>query len=147
MDFSTSLNLNANFFFIGISWTISYSIDSNGDSAIQFSKSTPWDDGTLNVGLIDAGASLSCSYTNLESVDNLNETATYMGGAVGGLGYISGDVILTEPPVNSNSEVIGGQIGVGIGLGVDTHIIVIDTKTIIEKPKGLIERIFEWIFK
>ena len=141
---SFSINLNLNVFF-GFSLSLSFSIDSNGENAIQLSYSGFTED-TPNIGVLDAGVSVSGQYTDLSSVDYLEGTSTYIGGSIGNKGYISADLITDSPVSEQDGEIIGGQLGVGVGYGFDVHCMTTKTITIKKNHKGIINRFFEWIF-
>ena len=141
---SFSLNINLNIFW-GFSGSISFSVDSNGESAIQLSYSG-FTSETPNIGLLDVGAFFSTQITKLSSVDELESLSTYLGGTIGDEAYISADVITASADSEQDGEFIGAQVGVGIGYGVDAHCIRTKTITIMKNPKGLIGKILEWIF-
>ena len=141
---SFSLNVNLNIFW-GFSASLSFSIDSEGESAIQLSYSGINSE-TPNVGLLDGGVSVSAQYTKLSSVDDLEGFSTYTGGAIGDKAYISADLITDSAVTEQDGEFIGGQLGVGIGYGVDVHCIRTNTITIKKNPKGIINKLLEWLF-
>lgn len=80
-------------------------------------------------------------YTNLESVKDLQGQSVSVGGSIGGIYNLGFDLLF-----NSNEEIIGAQIGSGIGIGIDYHIIKSDTITFIENWKGLAKYLFELLF-
>ena len=142
---SFNLSLNAHFI-VGASISISFSYDSNGENAILWSYSHPFDENTPDIGFVDLGVIFSAQYTNLASVDNLDEDLSYYGGSIGSGFGITGDVISNVPVSQSGGEIIGGQLGAGISLGAGPH--ASQSKTIIIKKnwKGLIGELLEWIF-
>ena len=139
---SFNINLNLNIIF-GFSVSIGVAIDSKGESANQWSYSHPFDSTTPNIGLFDGGISVSAQYTNLNSVDNLESVASYYGASVGTGPYISGDLVSNAPVSDPSGEIIGGQLGVGIGYGIDAHVTQTKTKTINKDWKGFIGKFFE----
>ena len=137
-----SLGLCINFnCFIGLSFGLNFAIDSNGENAFQFSYSLPWGNGTRNVGILDAGVMFIGQYTNLKSVKDLQGQSVSVGGSIGGIYNLGFDLLL-----NTNEEIIGAQIGSGIGIGIDYHIIKSNTITFIENWKGLVKYLFELLF-
>ena len=142
--FSISLSLNLTFI-VGVNISISLSVDSNNDAAFHYSYSTPFTDEATNFGLFDMGASLSCQWTKLESVEELySNTITYIGGSVGNGLYISGNLVAKGDAADPNAEAIGAQLGVGIGYGVDFHIVETTGKVI---GNGEYEGVIPWFMK
>ncbi len=116
-----------------------------GESAIQLSYSG-FTSETPNIGGLDVGASVSAQITKFSSVDELEGLSTYLGSAIGDEAYISADVITDSAVSEQDGELIGGQVGVGIGYGFDTHCIRTKTINIKKNSKGLISKVLEWIF-
>ena len=93
------------------------------------------------MGILDAGVMFIGQYTNLESVKDLKEPSVSVGGSIGGIYNLGFDLLLS-----TNEEIIGAQIGSGIGIGIDYHIIKSNTITFIENWKGLVKYLFKLLF-
>ena len=108
---------------LGVSISIGLYWDDNGNVDWQWSYSVPGLDDTVNVGLVDVGASVAYQYTNADTVYDLYGFATYLGASGGPFWYVGGDYI-------TSGNIDGFQLVGGIGLGFDMHLTETYTKPV-----------------
>ena len=114
----------------GATYSFNVSIDDNWNLAFQVSKANIFKDQEgATFGLASIGVSRSYSYTKLDTVDDLNGFALNTGLSVPVYGPVSvGGEVISSPqdPLN----VVGGSIEVGVGAGIDAHVVASVTQPI-----------------
>ena len=126
-------------FVLGITISLGWAYDDDGNVALQFSYAIPFVQETMFLGVVGLGVSGYVGGTNLDTVYDLEGPATYAG-ASGGAGLSVGlDLIapvsifdIPNSTTNSSEEYVGGQLLFGAGLGVDIHFITANTINLFE---------------
>ncbi len=128
--FTIKIGINATLF-LGISGDIDLSFDGHGNVAVQYSEAIPFHDNEMAVGIADAGIALQFQGTCLDSVEDLEGVSSTVGASGGYLGYFGIDGMSTSPMNDLNDKDFEGiQIGVGLGIGMDIHLVQGNTHTL-----------------
>ena len=133
--FGISLSANLNLFF-GVSISIGIFFDDKGNVDWQWSYAVPTVNETASIGFLDAGVGLTVQYTNRETVYDLYGSATSIGASVGSSMYAGADLISFSKPNEMDADIDGVQLTFGIGAGVDTHMVVTDTRPVRPRIKS-----------
>ncbi len=120
-------------FGIGINLGIGFVIDDNWNFDVQWTYSVPGCNDTFMVGGISAQASVSVQYTSADTVYDLYGPSSSAGFGVGNVGF---DVISFSDASDPNKELDGVQISVGVGAGVDVHVVDSYTETVLENSNA-----------
>ena len=123
-----SVNANA---LLGIYIDAGFSFDWKGNVAYQWSYAVPGVDDTMSIGILDIGAAYGVSFTDAGDVSELLGKSSTIGGSGGYLGYATIDLISFDEMEDMHSDTNGFQIGVGVGAGVDVHMMESNTKELI----------------
>ena len=114
----------------GATYSISLAFDSSGNIALQTTKADVFQKesgGTF--GIVAAGVSKSYSYTSLDTIEDLEGAALNTGGSIPVYGPLSaGGEVISSP--SAPTEVVGGNISIGVGVGIDAHVTASVTNTV-----------------
>ena len=128
---TAGLSLSANGVFgFGISASIGFVFDGNGNFDWQYSYVVPGVDDTSMLGIFGISISLSAQYTKADTVYDLYGPATYVGASGGPFWFIGGDMVSFSDASDMNSTFDGVQVVGGVGVGVDVHVTESYTKSI-----------------
>jgi len=112
---------------VGASDSTVLSFDRHKNIEVQKGESRPNKRETTTIGLFSiAPASVVIQITNKGDVSELTGISTYAGFSLGIVGF---DVVSDAPAADMDGEIIGVQISLGFGEGVDAHLTQTDTKT------------------
>ena len=125
ISFGANLNL-----FFGVSVSIGVCFDDKGNVDWQWSYAVPGVNETASLGLLDAGVGLAVQCTNRDTVYDLYGPATYLGASGGPGWYVGADLISFSKPNEMDAGVDGFQFVAGVGVGLDAHIVVTNTKPV-----------------
>ena len=114
--------------FIGVSEAIGIAFDDAGNIEIQRSYSSPKEKETTTIGLFNIGEFGFIQITNKSDVSELTAVSTYLG--FSDPAPIGFDVIVDAPVADPDGEMIGVQLSMGKGLGVDVHVSQAFTETL-----------------
>jgi len=147
-----SFGVNFSSFLIGgATYSVSASLDSSGNIAIQTSKADLFRECSgATLGPAAVGISLFGSFTILDTVDELNGPALSVG--ISGIKKSYGADVLFSAS-DPDLKFLGGGVSVGTGVGVDVHTTVSITQThakvniidIGKKLKKTWNRFVEWV--
>ena len=133
-------------FLLGIGADIDLSIDDNGNVGIQWSYSVPFVNDTKAVGLFDAGIAAQVQVMNVDSIFDLEGKGSYIGGSGGYLGYFGFDLVTQEAIADmSDDEVEGIQGQIGVGIGMDIHMMEGYTNTICSTHVNWLDKLFDFL--
>ena len=133
-------------FLLGIGADIDLSIDDNGNIGLQWSYSIPFVNDTKAIGLFDAGIAAQVQVMNVDSIFDLEGKGSYIGGSGGYLGYFGFDLITQEAIADmSDNEVEGIQGQIGVGIGIDIHMLEGYTDTIWSTHVNWLDKLFDFL--
>ena len=120
---------------LGVSISVSWVMDDNGNSDLQFSYAIPWVADTMMIGAVAGGGGIALQYTEADTVYDLLGPSSAIG-ANGGAGVaVGGDIISFSKVADPDSVVNGYQLFVGAGVGLDVHVVESNTISVIKKSK------------
>lgn len=133
-------------FLLGIGADIDLSIDDNGNIGLQWSYSIPFVNDTKAIGLFDAGIAAQVQVMNVDSIFDLEGKGSYIGGSGGYLGYFGFDLVTQEAIADmSDNEVEGIQGQIGVGIGIDIHMMEGYTDTIWSTHVNWLDKLFDFL--
>ena len=125
---SSGVNFSV-FLFAGCSYSVFWSLDSQGNIALQVSQADINKKGVV-IGVAAIGLNYFASKTNYDTVNQLEGVSASVGG--GGKNGLGAELLLENVNGNLFNNPVGASVSAGIGAGIDIHVTASETKTLFQ---------------